>query len=305
MDRLAQLQKLASETPTEQEEVASQDDVAVTIEEEVEPAPVKDENFMKDFFDKINKIRETVNIIEEKIDIVASKHTELLMEPNSSKGAVINQHLHAQMNAIQDLSKGVKTSLKRIEKENKDAQKSGMFNDGTMSTELRIRQMQHASVTKKFIKVMTKYNDVQAENKKKYTEVVRRQCHVYDGDMSEDDIQKVIEEGTTGLFTGRVEDAENSLNKIKDRHDDLVALEASLNELHEMFMDMAILVSEQGEMIDKIEHMVDQSHDYVREGVKQVKKAHQIQKKVRHKKICCLFWLCLLIVLIIILAIVL
>lgn len=67
---------------------------------------------------------------------------------------------------------------KDIEASNQAAEKTGVYKDGSVATDLRIRKSQHSQLTKAFVKIMTRYNDVQAENKKKYTESVRRQCQV-------------------------------------------------------------------------------------------------------------------------------
>lgn len=48
-----------------------------------------------------------------------------------------------------------------------------------------------------------------------------------------------------------------------------------------MFQDMAMLVESQGEMIDRIEFAVEQSHNYVRAAAADVKKAHTYQSKAR------------------------
>lgn len=58
-------------------------------------------------------------------------------------------------------------------------------------------------------------------------------------------------------------------------------------ELHEMFVDMSILVSEQGEMIDRIEYSVAKSGNYVESARKKVKRAEELQRAARQKKICC------------------
>lgn len=49
-----------------------------------------------------------------------------------------------------------------------------------------------------------------------------------------------------------------------------------------MFSDMALLVESQGEMIDRIEFAVEQSHNYVKRAAGDVKKARVLQSKARH-----------------------
>lgn len=48
----------------------------------------------------------------------------------------------------------------------------------------------------------------------------------------------------------------DTLAEIRERRDAVVELEKSLTELHQIFLDMAVLVEAQGEMIDNIEAQV-------------------------------------------------
>lgn len=97
------------------------------------------------------------------------------------------------------------------------------------------------------------------------------------------------------IFKGqRLEEAEKALSDIRDRHEDIQRLERSLIELHEMFVDMSILVSEQGEMIDRIEYSVAKSGNYVESARKKVKRAEELQRAARQKRWCCLISLLIL-----------
>ena len=46
------------------------------------------------------------------------------------------------------------------------------------------------------------------------------------------------------------------LEEVKGTYHDVRRLEASILELHKMFMDLALLVDRQGEMLDQIEYQV-------------------------------------------------
>lgn len=60
----------------------------------------------------------------------------------------------------------------------------------------------------------------------------------------------------------------DTLAEINERHEAVKELEKSLMELHQVFLDMAVLVEAQGEMLDNIEQQVaplnPASHDYLR-----------------------------------------
>ncbi|GLI60902.1 hypothetical protein VaNZ11_003133 [Volvox africanus] len=56
-------------------------------------------------------------------------------------------------------------------------------------------------------------------------------------------------------------------------------LEQSLSELHQIFLDMTVLVEAQGEMLDNIEKQVARSVDYVKGGTEALQDAKQLQKR--------------------------
>ncbi|XP_039234818.1 syntaxin-2 isoform X2 [Pipra filicauda] len=74
-----------------------------------------------------------------------------------------------------------------------------------------------------------------------------------------------------------------ALNEIESRHKDIMKLESSIKELHEMFMDMAMFVETQGEMINNIEKNVMNATDYVEHAKEETKKAVKYQSKARRK----------------------
>ena len=50
----------------------------------------------------------------------------------------------------------------------------------------------------------------------------------------------------------------DTLAEIQERHEAMKELERSLLDLHQIFLDMAVLVEAQGEMLDNIEAQVSQ-----------------------------------------------
>ena len=82
---------------------------------------------------------------------------------------------------------------------------------------------------------------------------------------------------------------------VVDKYHDVLTLEASVAELHQMFLDFALLTEKQGELLDQIEHQVKEASEYVEQGNKEIGEAIELQKSVRYKQ-C----LCILIVLVII-----
>ena len=66
-------------------------------------------------------------------------------------------------------------------------------------------------------------------------------------------------------------------------------------ELHQMFLDFALLTEEQGELLDQIEYQVKSASDYIDEGNKSVEDALDYLKRIC-KKQCCIIITCLVII---------
>jgi syntaxin 1B/2/3 len=119
-------------------------------------------------------------------------------------------------------------------------------------------------------------------------------------DATPEEIDDVMADGTANaIFTQELladrstQAAKNALADIQDKHKDIMRLEQSIVELHQLFVDMSVLVETQGEMLDQIEYSVQQAHAYVGKGVQQLEKAKQYQKNSR-QRMCCI--MCCLVV---------
>ena len=79
----------------------------------------------------------------------------------------------------------------------------------------------------------------------------------------------------------------NAYENVASKYQDVLVLEASVVELHQMFLDFALLTEEQGELLDQIEHQVmavificsSGSDDFIQ-------KAIETQKSIRRKQCC-------------------
>jgi syntaxin 1B/2/3 len=103
---------------------------------------------------------------------------------------------------------------------------------------------------------------------------------------SERFLQKAIQE----QGRGRVLD---TINEIQERHDAVKDIEKNLRELHQVFLDMAVLVEHQGAQLDDIESHVGRASSFIRGGTDQLQTARVYQKNTRK-------WTCIAIIILII-----
>jgi t-SNARE complex subunit (syntaxin) len=81
--------------------------------------------------------------------------------------------------------------------------------------------------------------------------------------------------------TGQRNEARKALEDIQNRHRDVQRIEKSILELQQLFMDMAVLVAAQGEMVDQIAIHINDAANDTEAGVKALKNATELQKKTR------------------------
>ncbi|NXP29086.1 STX1A protein, partial [Scytalopus superciliaris] len=284
----------------------SDDDDEVTVS-------VDRDRFMDEFFEQVEEIRGFIDKISENVEEVKRKHSAILASPNPDEtniGGVRNSQMcpfspfpSSAEAQISGLSRVEASSWKCSNKitcvllphpgiEQSIEQEEGL---NRSSADLRIRKTQHSTLSRKFVEVMSEYNATQTDYRERCKGRIQRQLEITGRTTTSEELEDMLESGNPAIFSsGIIMDSnitKQALNEIETRHSEIIKLENSIRELHDMFMDMAMLVESQGEMIDRIEYNVEHSVDYVERAVSDTKKAVKYQSKARRKKImiiiCC------------------
>ncbi|CAG7825267.1 unnamed protein product [Allacma fusca] len=277
-DRLAALKAAQSD-----DDDVGPDDVAVTVESR--------DGFMDEFFAEVEEIREMIDKIQNNVEEVKKKHSAILSAPTTDEK--MKQELEDLMAGIKKTANQVRSKLKVIEQNIETEEHTNKS-----SADLRIRKTQHSTLSRKFVEVMTEYNRTQTDYRERCKGRIQRQLEITGRTTTDEELEEMIEQGNPAVFTQGIimetQQARQTLADIEARHADIIKLENSIRELHDMFMDMAMLVESQGEMIDRIEYHVEHAVDYVQTATQDTKKALKYQSKARRKKI--MIMICLLVI---------
>ena len=157
-------------------------------------------------------------------------------------------------------------------------------------TELRMRKTQTSTQAKKFFDIWSEFNQDQVNYRDKSKKMLVKRCKITNNSFSEDQIEQMLDDGNTQVFAGAILNEEilarKQLSELQDRHDEFIKLEKSIKEVHDMFLEVAALVQQQGEMVDNIHHSVMNAEDLVEKGKGHLNKARLSQIAARKKKIC-------------------
>uniref|UniRef100_A0A8D9BQM4 Syntaxin-1A n=1 Tax=Cacopsylla melanoneura TaxID=428564 RepID=A0A8D9BQM4_9HEMI len=251
------------------------------------------DGFMDEFFAEVEEIREMIDRIQTNVEEVKKRHSAILSAPQTDEK--VKQELEDLMADIKKTANKVRAKLKVIEQSIEQEEQSNKS-----SADLRIRKTQHSTLSRKFVEVMTEYNRTQTDYRERGKGRIQRQLEITGRTTTNDELEAMLDTGNPAVFTQGIimetQQAKQTLADIEARHADIIKLENSIRELHDMFMDMAMLVENQGEMIDRIEYHVEHAVDYVQTATQDTKKALKYQSKARRKKIMILICLTILFV---------
>ncbi|EMS52901.1 Syntaxin-related protein KNOLLE [Triticum urartu] len=170
----------------------------------------------------------------------------------------------------------------------------------------RTRTSVTAGLRKKLKDIMLDFQALRQRMMSEYKDTVERRYYTLTGEVPEDEvIERIISEGRgEEIMSAAVAEHGKgavlaALNEIQDRHDAAREVERSLLELHQVFLDMAVVVQSQGDKLQNIEHHVSNARDYVHSGNKELGKAREHQRGSR-KCLCIGIILLLLLILIVI-----
>nr|XP_020450307.1 syntaxin-3 isoform X2 [Monopterus albus] len=234
--------------------------------------------FMDDFFSQIEEIRSSIDKIDANVAEVKKLYSVILSAPTSDQKT--QDELEAITGEIKKMANSARNKLKTIERNLESEEQE------RLSADIRIRKSQHAVLSRKFVEVMTKYNEAQVEFREKTKGRIQRQLEITGRVTTDEELEEMLESGNAAVFTAGIVDSgisKQALSEIESRHKDIVRLESSIKELHDMFVDIAMLVESQGDIIDNIELNVSKSVDHITVAKEQTKKAVRYQTKARKK----------------------
>ncbi|EFX90108.1 syntaxin [Daphnia pulex] len=194
---------------------------------------------------------------------------------------------------LEKLSKLITTSMTQIGKDLKDLKLSSSKDFGNKKlseTEFRMVSNMQFSLTNRFQGIWEDLCSTRTMYEDKCKRRIQRQLEIAGYDMGDEEIEAALVSGVS-VFSkefGECEAAKLALRDLEDRHEELLALEKNIQEMHDLFVELNLLVECQGDVIDSIEMNITQAAIQVDDGKICLEKAKQKQSSFRKKKIICI-----------------
>lgn len=258
-------------------------------------------NFMQEFFDKVNRVKSMVKEVKIAASTIQDLDQQMKMSVQSEKDKEVSDKIQGIVMRTNKVAKACRDLLKGLEDENERAKGTGQLQEN----EMRIRENLVNTLKRKLADTVKLYQSRQQEYKEATKEKVSRQIRIMKQDATEEEVEEIMrspggaeEVFRTAILKSAADPVREAYEAAQNKYNDVVRLEQSVMELHQMFVDFALLTEQQGELLDQIEYQVQAAKEFVETGNEDLGKAIEYQKSIRKKQCCIIVTVIIIIVVI-------
>ncbi|KAA0036220.1 syntaxin-112 [Cucumis melo var. makuwa] len=238
--------------------------------------PTEEQNLSL-FFEKVDEIKtqmeETTNLL---VDI-----QKLNQEAKSTHNAKIlrglRDRIDSDMVSILRRARILKEKLASLDQSNTANRLiSVAYGEGTIVDRTRTSITNGLRV--KLREMMNEFQELREKVVADHKEDLRRRYFSANGEQpSEEQVEKIMSGSLKLEMLGEKLSETESEDRV--RHESVMDIQRSLNKLHQVFLDMAILVESEGEKIEDIEENVAKAGKFVNGGTRSLYYAKQMKRK--------------------------
>lgn len=239
------------------------------------------------WIDKIEQVDEDIAKIEAKIRELNTLHTKRLMVNFETDEMMQEREIDDKTQEITQVFHHAETVLKKFGAQSKDA---------TLSlAEITVRKNMQMSMAKKLQGLSTSFRSTQKE----YMHRMQQQksgsaSNQFDFLANPKNGPTSIEDVDTGFSAGQIQAMENTEELVNQRDEEITRIAQSIEELAGIFKELAVLVIDQGTILDRIDYNMESAVEHAKEGITQLEKAEEHQKNAMSVR--CIFLLVFLII---------
>ncbi|KAG7216572.1 hypothetical protein INR49_023281, partial [Caranx melampygus] len=272
---------------------------------------------MEDFFKTVGEVKSLIENISCQAKEVESKHVAILSSPVHDKrdkdklgllndeikrnaslvqaklkcewrcfwvGVALNATFHLQMDRNRGLLHSPLLLVVSVAKQQNTMQKHLPAEKAGESPSVikRIVKNQHSHLSQWFAEVMRGYHEAQMSFREKSKSQLRRQLKIVGKVITEEELEVMLHSDNPAIFRSDINSnaqiSSKALSEIESRYQDILCLESSIKEMHEIISYTATLIEIQGDLINNIEKNVTSAAEYVFVSNTETKKAVTYKK---------------------------
>ncbi|XP_043942171.1 syntaxin-4 [Protopterus annectens] len=251
-----------------------------------------DSELIDDIFLQVREISQEIDLINQKVKELEKEQLKILSTPLPEDAA--KQDLQQLRDEIKNLAQNTRSKLQALKLSDEEEQKCAT------DMQIRMKKTQYGILRQRFVDAVNKCSTLQAQYRDRNVERIQRQLKITGVNVTDENLEDMIESGNAAVFTSNIltdtRATKQALNEIESRHEEILKLEKSIRELHDMFMYLSMEIEAQGEMVNRIESNILESVTHVQKASEHTHKTVKLRKKANKKKIAIIACICITVV---------
>lgn len=238
-----------------------------------------DEQNLSKFFEEVNEIKIVMEEIANLLHDLQGLNEDSKSTHSMKVLKGIRDRINSDMVAILRKAKIIKSRLESLDRSNMDNRNlSVAYKEGSPIDRTRVSVTNGLRINLR--NMMHDFQSLRAQILKDHKEGFKRRYYNATGEQLSDEMldKMVFEGGQEKVFEGKAD----LVMENQERHEALKEIQRSLTELHQLFLDMAVLVEKQGDEINNIEENVACAGTYINGGTNGLYYAKQMKKNRRN-----------------------
>ncbi|KAL9685302.1 hypothetical protein QQ045_022750 [Rhodiola kirilowii] len=258
----------------------------IDLENQSQFNPASEENLAR-FFDEVEAIKSKMEEIANLLTDLKGLNEETKSTHSAKVLRGLRDRMDSDMVAVLRKANNVKMMLEALDKANiRNRKACEDYKEGSSVDRTRI------SVTNglrtKLKDMMNDFLLLRERIVSDYKDCLRRRYYNANGMEPSEELMERMLSGSVQLdvFNGKLTKVSSAVTgdqelaeESKERHEAVMNIKSSLTILHQVFLDMAVLVEKQGEAVDDIEHNVMKAGSFVSGGTSNLFYANQMKKR--------------------------
>ena len=251
----------------------------LSAEPEPEPEPGAEPGMAAAIIAEFEAMRAGLDEIAEHSEALVAGHRKMLASTYDT--AVLKDELERRNAAVSSVSERLRGTLREMGAELSRTEEHDPAT--AQRTAHRMRRNIHVTVTVKLMNLMGEYQDQQLAFRQSQREAARRQMRAYKPNATEAELQEAAEGGGQ-IFARLLQGNSAALEDVQAKHDAIQRIEKDVAAVHALMVDLALLVENQGEVLDRIEGNVEGAREYVQRANEELQEANARKARGRRLK---------------------
>lgn len=252
--------------------------------------PPPDKCEMDKFFAQSKQVKELLASVNGRLSTLETYYKTFL-QATEAEQSKMETDIEKVLLLVNQTSVDIKKVLDELNSDNERIEQLADKGSG----DIRMRTLHYASLLRQFSEAMKEFKKTQKMFSEKQREQIKATYLIVRPYATMRELNKLFDATGEMVMTrsdilklGEKGDLARHLAEVRARHENVISIEKGISALNQMFIDLEVMVDEQGDVLNSIEDSLENTEDYLDEAAVNMQEARELKKAIRKKR-CSIF----------------